>query len=299
MIVVLIVAVQREKNEKNHLLKNVSEIIMGQSPNSKSYNSKGFGIPFFQGKKEFTNLSPIVEKWTTNPIRLAKENDILMSVRAPVGDVNIANIECSIGRGLCAIRFEGYNKFLFYFLDSIKQEISDLGTGSTFNSISKDLISNILVPFPEYKEQIKLINDLEIKIANYNTTLNEINNQRLKNLNLKDKILKEAFNGNLFNKINSEITIESLLKEIKTSKEAYLIKQQELTKNRPKIKRMEKEKLSIIQVLEKYKKPISSKQLWEDSMFSDNIEKFYTELKKVQNKIKQEESENEILISLL
>ena len=112
------------------------------------------------------------------------------------------------------------------------------------------------------------------------------------------KVLQEAFQGKLSSQLDTDISVESLIKEITKEKEKYLQEQQEIIKNRPKIKRMEKEKLSIIQVLEKNKKPISSKQLWEDSMYSNDIEKFYAELKKVQDRIIQEKSKKETLISL-
>mgnify|MGYP003612479529 CR=1 FL=1 len=115
---------------------------------------------------------------------------------------------------------------------------------------------------------------------------------------LKSKILQDAYLGKLTKQLNSDTHSELLLKNIKNRKKTYLQEQQENIKNRPKIKRMEKEKLSIIQVLEKYQNPISSKQLWEYSMYSDDIEKFYAELKKIQHIIKQEKSESETLISL-
>ena len=85
-------------------LGEVCKIILGQSPPSDTYNTTGTGLPFFQGKAEFTELYPIVEKWCSSPNKIAEPNDILLSVRAPVGALNIANQKCCIGRGLAAIR---------------------------------------------------------------------------------------------------------------------------------------------------------------------------------------------------
>lgn len=279
-------------------LSKLAEITMGQSPSSTSFNTIGKGTPFFQGKKEFTKMYPIPEKYTTEPIRLAQKNNILMSVRAPVGSVNIANNDCAIGRGLCAIEFQGFYKYLFYYLNNIKSDLEQLGTGSTFNSISKNIIENIQIPYLETEEQFFLIDKLETKIETYEDMINEINLQIKNNEILKLKILNDAFHGKLSTQLNSDTSIDNLLNNIKQEKEEYLFNQQEIIKNRPKIKRMEKEKLSIIQVLEKNKKPISPKQLWEDSMYSDSIEKFYSELKKVQDRVIEERTEKGSLISL-
>ena len=85
-------------------LAEVAEIIMGQSPSSQYYNSEGEGLPFFQGKAEFGELYPRPVKWCSKPNKVAQKDDVLMSVRAPVGPTNLAISECCIGRGLAAIR---------------------------------------------------------------------------------------------------------------------------------------------------------------------------------------------------
>ena len=103
-------------------LSDISTIIMGQSPNSDTYNEIGEGVPFFQGKADFGRVNPKVRMYCSKPTKLAEVSDILMSVRAPVGDVNIANEQCCIGRGLCAIRgsIDINNKFLYYYLITMK-----------------------------------------------------------------------------------------------------------------------------------------------------------------------------------
>jgi type I restriction enzyme S subunit len=136
------------------------EIIMGQSPPSSSYNTQGMGLPFFQGKAEFTNLHPIVEKWCIAPNKIAEPNDILLSVRAPVGATNIANQKCCIGRGLAAIRFKNY-KYAFYFLRSIQHKLDSQGTGTTFRAISGEKIRETIFPFPPFSTQIAIVSKIE------------------------------------------------------------------------------------------------------------------------------------------
>ncbi len=140
-------------------LKESEEInlIMGQSPPGKSYNKKGEGLPFIQGKAEFGNMCPSPILWTTQPTKIAEEGDILISVRAPVGDVNICPYRLCIGRGLAAIRIKkGSNIFYFYWFQKEKQRIENIGKGSTFKAITKDELLNLLIPLPPLPEQKKI-----------------------------------------------------------------------------------------------------------------------------------------------
>lgn len=123
-------------NWTNSHLAELAHIIMGQSPPSSTYNQNGKGLPFFQGNADFTDLFPIVRKWCSVSKKIAKPNDILISVRAPVGATNIANTDCCIGRGLAAIRYTACTKFLFYYLRSISHDLEKQGTGTTFKAIS-------------------------------------------------------------------------------------------------------------------------------------------------------------------
>lgn len=137
------------KNSETLRLDQIAEVTMGQSPDSSSYNSVGKGIPFYQGKTEFTDKyigQP--STWCTSPTRIAKENDILMSVRAPVGNVNIATEECCIGRGLSSIRPQnGFNsEFIFEALEQKKEELENKATGSTFKAINKDIVLSTQIP---------------------------------------------------------------------------------------------------------------------------------------------------------
>lgn len=138
-------------------LGEITDMIMGQSPPSSTYNEDGNGIPFLQGKAEFQFRHPKHIKYTTSPVKVAPSGTILMSVRAPVGDVNIADIEYCIGRGLGALSLiNGSNEFLFYLLAFNKSEIAKEGTGSIFKSISKNVLAGIKVALPPLPEQKKI-----------------------------------------------------------------------------------------------------------------------------------------------
>ncbi len=102
-------------------LPEFAEIIMGQSPEGSDCNDSGEGLPFFQGKAEFRKLYPEVRKYCTKPKKIAHENDILLSVRAPVGPTNLANKECVIGRGLVSVRaFEQEKHYLLQYFRAIE-----------------------------------------------------------------------------------------------------------------------------------------------------------------------------------
>ena len=136
-------------------LSDLSEIIMGQSPNSKSYNDNSEGIPFFQGKIDFGDKYTNVTKWTTEPNKIVPKNTVLMSVRAPVGPVNIASVECCLGRGLCGIianKDITNNIFIYNALKLQEEQIAEMGTGSTFNAITKNNVYNIKLPHASIEE---------------------------------------------------------------------------------------------------------------------------------------------------
>lgn len=143
-------------NVDKRKLSEMAEIIMGQSPDSKSYNESGNGVPFFQGKGDFGEKYTKIGHWTTSPTKTAKLNDVLMSVRAPVGPVNIASTDCCIGRGLCAIRAENgltNSEFLYNALKVMEPEIALMGNGSTFKAINKKDVYSLLIPVASTQSQ--------------------------------------------------------------------------------------------------------------------------------------------------
>ena len=135
-------------------LGDACNIVMGQSPPSTTYNDEGVGIPFLQGKAEFTELFPLPTKYCTKILKVCSPGSVLMSVRAPVGDVNLADREYIIGRGLASISLkQGDNRFLLYRLLHAKREIEAHGYGSTFKAINKTALHGFRVPLPPLPEQ--------------------------------------------------------------------------------------------------------------------------------------------------
>lgn len=131
-------------------------INMGQSPDSSSYNDEADGLPFFQGNADFGQLHPIARVWCNAPKKTANTNDILISVRAPIGALNIADQECCIGRGLAAITVDEAvcdRMYLWFALQSKVEELNAKGTGSTFKAITKVALYDTELPLPSLEQQ--------------------------------------------------------------------------------------------------------------------------------------------------
>jgi type I restriction enzyme S subunit len=127
-------------------LSSVAELIMGQSPPSDTYNDKGDGLPFYQGKTDFGFKHPTPRLFCSSPKKIAEIGDILISVRAPVGPTNIALEQSCIGRGVGAIRVQSIDSgFLYFNFKYIEPYIASLGTGSTFKAINKNQLANVEV----------------------------------------------------------------------------------------------------------------------------------------------------------
>lgn len=145
-------------------LSEAADFNMGQSPSSESYNDEGQGVPFFQGKTDFGLMYPTVRMYCTEPKKIAEKDDILISVRAPVGAVNIATGTCCIGRGLAAISQKNGTsdyKYLYYFLKYKENDIANMGVGSTFKAISKKDLDAIEIPFPPLPVQRQIADVLD------------------------------------------------------------------------------------------------------------------------------------------
>jgi type I restriction enzyme S subunit len=144
-------------------LGEVCDVICGQSPDGKSYNNDGNGTPFYQGKKDFTfKYIGVPTMWTTTATKFAEKGDLLMSVRAPVGDVNFATQRVCIGRGLAAIRSKGIldKDYLFYFLLAKKSSIKGK-EGVGFASINKGDIMDIDIEYPVQSKQVHIVSRLD------------------------------------------------------------------------------------------------------------------------------------------
>ena len=142
-------------------LSDIANITMGQSPSGSSYNEDGIGAIFFQGRAEFGFRFPTIRLYTTEPKRMAYANDILMSVRAPVGDLNVVHNDCCIGRGLAAIHSKtNHQSFVLYTMFSLKKQLDVFnGEGTVFGSINRNSLNDmpILIPDDEQIEKFELI----------------------------------------------------------------------------------------------------------------------------------------------
>lgn len=142
-------------------LSDIADITMGQSPSGNSYNEDGNGTIFFQGRAEFGFRFPTVRLYTTEPKRMAYSNDTLMSVRAPVGDLNVAHTDCCIGRGLAAIHSKtNHQSFVLYTMFSLRKQLDVFnGEGTVFGSINRNSLNDmpILIPTDEATEKFERI----------------------------------------------------------------------------------------------------------------------------------------------
>lgn len=142
-------------------LSDIADITMGQSPKGDTYNEDGVGTVFFQGRAEFGFRFPTRRLYTTNPKRMSCANDVLVSVRAPVGDLNVAYEPCCIGRGLGAIHSKtGHQSFMLYTMFSLRQKLDMYnGEGTVFGSINRDALNSmeVLIPPAELLEHFETV----------------------------------------------------------------------------------------------------------------------------------------------
>ncbi len=174
-------------------LKDIANITMGQSPPGESYNEESDGMIFYQGCTDFGNRFPTVRKYTTEPTRYAQEGDILLSVRAPVGTLNIAKEDCCIGRGLAALNSkDNCISYLFGVMVNLKQIFDRRNVdGTTFGSITKDDLFSLKVVKPE-KSILKQFHSFINPTFEKQNKL-EIENQKL--TELRDWLLPMLMNG--------------------------------------------------------------------------------------------------------
>ncbi|CEN81215.1 restriction endonuclease subunit S [Paraclostridium sordellii] len=176
-------------------LEDVSYITMGQSPSSDSYNDKGIGVPFFQGNSEFGNIYPTVKKWCSEPKKIAEPLDILISVRAPVGAVNINNDRACIGRGLASIRQSNKINYMYlYYVLSISQDIlNSSAQGSTFTAINSKDLKNFKIAIPSLDEQLKIAQIL----LSLDNNIEDYKNKKEKLEELKKGLMQQLLTGKI------------------------------------------------------------------------------------------------------
>lgn len=177
------------------VLSDIAVITMGQSPSGSSYNEDGNGQVFYQGRAEFGFRFPTKRLFTTEPKRIANAGDVLLSVRAPVGDLNVAYEQCCVGRGLGAIHSKDGNcSFLLYTLFALKPQLDIFnGEGTVFGSINRDSLGNLPVDIPcadeitEFEAAVRPMDDL--------IRTNYEENCRLQVL--RDSLLPKLMNGEI------------------------------------------------------------------------------------------------------
>lgn len=176
-------------------LKDCCQIIAGQSPESKYYNTNGEGLPFFQGKADFGALYPKVRMYCSQPTKIAEKDDILLSVRAPVGPTNLSPGKVCIGRGLTAIRpgKEVCLKYLLYFFRYYEAQLQRSGTGTTFKAITQNVVKNIEVPVPSIEEQERIVSKIEELFSKLDASVAELQTANEKLKVYRQAVLKEAF----------------------------------------------------------------------------------------------------------
>ena len=177
------------------VLSDVAVITMGQSPKGESYNEDGVGTVFFQGRAEFGFRFPTRRLYTTDPKRMARANDALMSVRAPVGDMNVAYEDCCIGRGLGAIRSkDGHQSFVLYTMFALREQLNVFnGEGTVFGSINRDALNSMPVDIPP-KE---IMDQFENIVAPMDTAIRNNYDEICRLQALRDSLLPRLMSGEL------------------------------------------------------------------------------------------------------
>ena len=176
-------------------LSDIADITMGQSPSGSSYNEESNGTIFFQGRAEFGFRFPTVRLFTTEPKRMACANDTLMSVRAPVGDLNVAHTGCCIGRGLAAIHSKtNHQSFVFYTMFSLKKQLDVFnGEGTVFGSINRNSLNEmpILIPSDEKLDEFERI------VAPMDTAIRNNYDEICRLEQIRDSLLPKLMSGEL------------------------------------------------------------------------------------------------------
>lgn len=176
-------------------LGDIAVITMGQSPAGSSYNEKGDGVFFYQGRTEFGFRYPSVRLYTTDPKRFAEPLSTLLSVRAPVGDINVATERCCIGRGLASIKSNNNcHSYIFYLLQSMKRRFDVYnGEGTVFGSINKDTLNGLKIFIPNNS----IISDFEEIVEEIDKKILESHQESSRLSSLRDTLLPKLMSGEI------------------------------------------------------------------------------------------------------
>ena len=180
---------------KEGTLSDIADINMGQSPSGSSYNEESIGTIFFQGRAEFGFRFPTVRLFTTEPKRMACANDTLVSVRAPVGDLNVAHTDCCIGRGLAAIHSKtNHQSFVLYTMFSLKKQLDVFnGEGTVFGSINRNSLNEMPILIPSDEK----IDEFEGIVAPMDTAIRNNYDEICRLEQIRDSLLPKLMSGEL------------------------------------------------------------------------------------------------------
>ena len=195
----------------------VCQIIMGQSPPSSTYNKLQDGLPFLQGNMEFGEIYPSPSIYCSEPVKIAEKNDVLISVRAPVGEVNISSSKVCIGRGLAAIRCKPNNTnylFLFYCLKYTAKQFEAISAGSTFKAIRKNDLDQVEISLPPLPEQ-KIIAEI---LSTVDQAIEKVDEAIDKTQRLKRGLMQELLTKGIGHKEFKDTDIGRMPKEWKVMK---------------------------------------------------------------------------------
>lgn len=180
-------------------LVSVAVVTSGQSPPGSTYNTIGEGLPFFQGKAEFGDVSPTPVNWCSAPLRIAHAGDVLISVRAPVGPTNLADVECCIGRGLAAITPLGGmpSRFYLYYLRHSVEDLVRQATGTTFQAINGKQLRAHEVLVPPLPEQHRIVEAIESYLTRLDDAVALLKRVQQNLKRYRASVLKAAVEGRL------------------------------------------------------------------------------------------------------
>ena len=193
-------------------LEDIVDVTMGQSPKSEYYNTEGKGYPFLQGNRTFGFKYPTFDTYTTVMTKPAKAGDVIMSVRAPVGDLNITPVDMCLGRGVCSLRMKNGNQdFLFYMMKYYIPHLLKKESGTVFGSVNRNDINGLEVNIPEdaqvQKEIARYLEMIDDKI--------ELNNAINNNLEQQiSALFINMFGFNIGNLVDNKFSLGDLVESV-------------------------------------------------------------------------------------
>ena len=192
-----------EEEWQENKLCDIARITMGQSPNSENYTNDSNDTLLIQGNADLNNGKIIPRLFTKQVTKTCDKNDIIMTVRAPVGDIAISDYNACIGRGVCSIKS---SKFVYHYLDYLKMKDywKKISKGSTIDSITSDDIKSLLIKTPNKKEEEKIIKTIDL----INKKI-ELQSKKIEDL----KLFKKGLNCKVFSNCKDEFILKNILVE--------------------------------------------------------------------------------------